>query len=70
MTSVAMSPAVAPSWHTALSRSEWHRLDNWFVPGAVLLGWGDLRRDDAIRAFVRRHPFVAFRPADPSQDPG
>ena len=28
-----------------------------------ILGWGDLRRDDAVRAFVQRHPFVAFRPA-------
>jgi deazaflavin-dependent oxidoreductase (nitroreductase family) len=28
-----------------------------------VLGWGDLRRDDAVRAFVERHPFVALRPA-------
>jgi deazaflavin-dependent oxidoreductase (nitroreductase family) len=27
------------------------------------LGWDDLRQDDAARAFVRTHPFVAFRPA-------
>ena len=26
------------------------------------LGWGDLRHDDAARAFVQTHPFVAFRP--------
>jgi hypothetical protein len=33
-----------------------------------VLGWGDLRRDDAVRAFVERHPFVALRPAGvPSQ---
>jgi deazaflavin-dependent oxidoreductase (nitroreductase family) len=29
----------------------------------TLLGWGDLRLDDAIRRFVHTHPFVAFRPA-------
>lgn len=28
-----------------------------------ILGWGDLRDDDAAREFVRTHPFVAFRPA-------
>jgi len=27
-----------------------------------LLGWGDLRSDDAVRKFVRTHPFVSFRP--------
>jgi deazaflavin-dependent oxidoreductase (nitroreductase family) len=32
-----------------------------------ILGWGDLGTDDAIRAFVRRHPFVAFRPTTPPQ---
>lgn len=35
-----------------------------------ILGWGDLRRDDAVREFVRRHPFVAFRPTKPIEDPG
>ena len=30
---------------------------------ARILVWGDLRDDDAVRAFVRAHPFVAFRPA-------
>lgn len=28
-----------------------------------VLGWGDLRDDARVRAFVRDHPFVAFRPA-------
>jgi len=28
-----------------------------------VLGWGDLRRDDMLREFVRGHPFVALRPA-------
>jgi deazaflavin-dependent oxidoreductase (nitroreductase family) len=27
-----------------------------------VLGWGDLGEDDAVREFVRGHPFVAFRP--------
>ena len=30
-----------------------------------ILGWGDLREDDAVREFVRAHPFIAFRPAAP-----
>ena len=29
----------------------------------MILGWGDLRVDAAVRGFVRTHPFVAFRPA-------
>jgi hypothetical protein len=29
---------------------------------SAVLGWGDLRTEAAIRAFVRSHPFVAFRP--------
>jgi hypothetical protein len=28
-----------------------------------ILGWGDLRDDDAVRRFLHTHPFVAFRPA-------
>ena len=28
---------------------------------STLLGWGDLSTDQAIRAFVQGHPFVAFR---------
>ena len=28
---------------------------------AAILGWGDLRGDDAVRRFVDGHPFVAFR---------
>ncbi|MGY1703300.1 nitroreductase family deazaflavin-dependent oxidoreductase [Geodermatophilus sp. SYSU D00697] len=38
-----------------------HRL--WFF--SRVLGWGHLREDAAVRAFVRSHPFVAFRPAEP-----
>jgi hypothetical protein len=30
---------------------------------STVLGWGDLRDDDALRKFVPAHPFVAFRPA-------
>jgi hypothetical protein len=30
-----------------------------------ILGWGDLRDDRAVHAFVRRHPFVAFRHVTP-----
>jgi deazaflavin-dependent oxidoreductase (nitroreductase family) len=30
---------------------------------SAVLGWGDLRRDAALREFVRGHPFVALRPA-------
>jgi deazaflavin-dependent oxidoreductase (nitroreductase family) len=29
---------------------------------STILGWGDLRDDAAVRAFVQTHPFVAFRP--------
>jgi deazaflavin-dependent oxidoreductase (nitroreductase family) len=35
---------------------------------STILGWGDLSTEGAIRAFVRRHPFVAFRPATPEQE--
>ncbi|HEX4981030.1 MAG TPA: nitroreductase family deazaflavin-dependent oxidoreductase [Ilumatobacteraceae bacterium] len=28
----------------------------------TVLGWGDLDDDEAVRQFVRNHPFVAFRP--------
>jgi len=28
----------------------------------LILGWGDLSTDDALRDFVRSRPFVAFRP--------
>jgi deazaflavin-dependent oxidoreductase (nitroreductase family) len=31
-----------------------------------VLGWGDLRSDDAVREFVRIHPFVSFRSASPA----
>jgi deazaflavin-dependent oxidoreductase (nitroreductase family) len=30
---------------------------------SAALGWGELRNDEAARAFVRTHPFVAFRSA-------
>jgi deazaflavin-dependent oxidoreductase (nitroreductase family) len=29
-----------------------------------LLAWGDLRSDEAVRAFVRSRPFIALRPAE------
>ena len=28
----------------------------------AILGWGNLNDDEAVRSFVRSHPFVAFRP--------
>ena len=34
---------------------------------ATILGWGDLRSEDAVREFVRSRPFVAFRPAQAPQ---
>jgi deazaflavin-dependent oxidoreductase (nitroreductase family) len=30
---------------------------------SAVLGWGDLRSDDAARDFVHSHPFIAFRPS-------
>jgi deazaflavin-dependent oxidoreductase (nitroreductase family) len=30
---------------------------------STILGWGDLRDNDAAHEFIRTHPFVAFRPA-------
>jgi hypothetical protein len=35
-----------------------------------ILGWGDLRQDAAVRAFVRAHPFVAFRPLEQAAPQG
>lgn len=32
---------------------------------STILGWGDLRDDDAVRRFVKGHPFVALRPSSP-----
>jgi deazaflavin-dependent oxidoreductase (nitroreductase family) len=29
---------------------------------STVLGWGDLDDDEAVRQFVRNHPFIAFRP--------
>jgi deazaflavin-dependent oxidoreductase (nitroreductase family) len=37
---------------------------------STILGWGDLRSDDAVRTFVADHPFVAFRPLAPSRTRG
>jgi deazaflavin-dependent oxidoreductase (nitroreductase family) len=34
---------------------------------AWILGWGDLRSDEAIRDFVRPRPFVALYPAGAAQ---
>lgn len=31
-----------------------------------ILGWGDMRDDARLRRFVREHPFVAFRPSEPT----
>jgi deazaflavin-dependent oxidoreductase (nitroreductase family) len=33
---------------------------------AGILAWGDLSSETAVRAFVRRRPFVSFRPAQTS----
>ena len=41
-----------------------HRL--WLF--STILGWGDLRRDDAMHDFVRVHPFVAVRPVGHRRD--
>jgi deazaflavin-dependent oxidoreductase (nitroreductase family) len=30
---------------------------------SMILGWGDLRDDAAVRGLIRTHPFIAFRPA-------
>jgi deazaflavin-dependent oxidoreductase (nitroreductase family) len=34
---------------------------------AAILGWGDLSTERALREFVRNRPFVAFRPAKPTE---
>jgi deazaflavin-dependent oxidoreductase (nitroreductase family) len=34
---------------------------------STILGWGDLSTEQAMRAFVQRHPFVAFRAAAESE---
>ena len=33
---------------------------------ALILGWGNLRSDTAVRDFVSTRPFVSFRPAAPA----
>jgi hypothetical protein len=40
----------------------------WLV--SRILGWGDLRRDEAVRDFVHEHPFVALRPMQRSTSYG
>jgi deazaflavin-dependent oxidoreductase (nitroreductase family) len=45
----------------AFRRDHPHRLR---VVGRVV-GWGDVRDDDKVRALDRSHPFVAFRPTTP-----
>ena len=42
---------------TQFRREHPHRLRLF----STVLGWGDLRDDARVRAFVRTHPFVAFR---------
>ncbi len=37
---------------------------------ALILGWGDLRSDAAVRDFVHTRPFVSFRPANPPGSEG
>lgn len=37
---------------------------------SLLLGWGDLGSDQAIRRFVRTRPFVALHPAKGGTPPG
>ncbi len=36
-----------------------HRLDLL----STILGWGNLRDDAAVRAFIQTHPSITFRPA-------
>jgi deazaflavin-dependent oxidoreductase (nitroreductase family) len=46
---------------------EFQRKHRWRVRlAALILGWGDLSSDTAVRDFVRSHPFVSFRPAYPA----
>ena len=46
---------------------EFRRQHRWRVRlAALILGWGDLSSDTAVRDFVRSHPFVSFRPAHPA----
>lgn len=45
----------------AIAFREHHPRRLWLLN--TVLGWGDLRRDDTLRAFVREHPFVGLRPA-------
>lgn len=46
---------------------EFRRRHPWRVRlVALVLGWGDLSSDTAVRDFVRSHPFVSFRPTHPA----
>jgi deazaflavin-dependent oxidoreductase (nitroreductase family) len=45
-----------------------HPRRTWLI--SRILGWGDLRRDDAVRDFVHQHPFVALRPTVPTRSNG
>ncbi len=46
---------------------QFRRRHRWRVRlAALILGWGDLSSDIAVRDFVRSHPFVSFRPAHPA----
>jgi deazaflavin-dependent oxidoreductase (nitroreductase family) len=46
---------------------EFQRRHRWRVRlAALILGWGDLTSETAVRGFVRSHPFVSFRPAHPA----
>jgi deazaflavin-dependent oxidoreductase (nitroreductase family) len=43
------------------------RQHRWRVRlAALILGWGDLSSETAVRDFVRSHPFVSLRPAHPA----
>ena len=33
-----------------------------------ILGWGDLRSDDAVHEFVQHHPLVGLQPTHPIED--
>jgi hypothetical protein len=47
---------------------EFRRRHPWRVRLITLiLGWGDLASDTAVREFVRGRPFISLRPATPSR---
>jgi deazaflavin-dependent oxidoreductase (nitroreductase family) len=59
-----LTPEEAFAVATDFRRRHPHRMR--FISWVV--GWGDLRSDDAVRAFVEARPFVALRPATHSED--